>query len=61
VYEALLPDSFFRIHKSHIVNLHQVSEVLHGDEQAVVLKNGSSLPVARERKRDLIAALEALG
>ncbi len=58
VYEVLLPNYFFRIHKSYIVNMREVSEILHGDEQSVVLKNGVELPVARERKKDLITSLQ---
>ncbi len=60
VYEVLLPKYFYRTHKSYIVNMKEVSELLHGDEQSVVLKNGTSLPVARERKQDLLASLQNL-
>ncbi len=56
-YENILSDNFFRIHKSYIVNLAEVSEILHGDDQAVTLKDGNSLPVSRERKKELLKFL----
>lgn len=60
IYEVLLDQSFFRIHKSFIVNLKEVAEILHGDEQVVVLKNGSRIPVSRERKKELIDRISEL-
>lgn len=59
-YEDLLSEHFFRIHKSYIVNLTEISEILHGDDQSVVLKNGKTLPVSRERKKILLQELQKL-
>jgi len=60
VYEALLPSYFFRTHRSHIINLKETTEILHGDEQVAILKSGARIPIARDRKRDLLDALNAL-
>jgi two-component system LytT family response regulator len=60
VYEALLPSFFNRIHRSYLINLKEAKEILHGDEQAVILKSGKSLPISRERKKDLIEAIKSL-
>jgi two-component system LytT family response regulator len=60
VYEALLPGFFNRTHRSYIVNLKEAREILHGDDQSVVLKSGKSIPVSRERKKDLIDAIKNL-
>ncbi len=60
VYETLLPDRFFRLHRSFIVNLHSVTEVLHGDDRQVVLKSGHKLPIARERRGDLVRKIKAM-
>ncbi len=60
IYEVLLDESFFRVHKSYIVNLKEVAEILHGDDQLVVLKNGEKIPVSRERKKDLIDKISEL-
>lgn len=57
-YEELLsPAKFFRVHKSHIINLDQVTEYLHEDGHQVILKNGKRVPVARLRLRKFINRL----
>ncbi|HKK38691.1 MAG TPA: response regulator [Cryomorphaceae bacterium] len=60
VYEALLPTFFNRVHRSFMINLREAREILHGDDQAVILKSGKSIPVSRERKKDLIEAIKRL-
>ena len=60
VYEALLPDFFNRVHRSFMINLKEAREILHGNDQVVVLKSGKSIPVSRERKKDLIEAIKNL-
>ncbi len=61
VYEALVPKHFFRSHRSYMINLRKVSEILHGNDQSVVLKSGKSLPISRDKKKDLISAITKLG
>lgn len=60
VYEAMLPDRFFRLHRSFMVNLHCVTELLHGDDRQVILKSGKKLPIARERRGDLIQKIKVM-
>lgn len=60
VYETLLPDRFFRLHRSFMVNLHCVTELLHGDDRQVVLKSGHKLPIARERRADLTRKIKTM-
>ncbi len=61
VYESILnPDRFFRIHKSHIINMDCLSEYLHDEGNYVVLKDGSKLNVARNRVPDFIKKLKEL-
>lgn len=57
LYEAMLPENFYRVHRSYMINMDESSEILHGDEQVVVLKSGSKIPIARERKKGLIEAI----
>jgi len=58
VYEKRLsPDSFVRIHRSHIVNLHFVREYVRGRGGYVRLKNGSHLDVSARKKNTLLQAL----
>ncbi len=50
IYESILNSSkFYRIHKSYIVNLNELSEYLNEDGHTVILKSGKHLPVARNR------------
>jgi len=52
-YEDILEDhGFFRIHKSHIVNLSFIESF--DKEGYVILKDNTTLPVARRKKNDLI-------
>lgn len=48
--EARLPDSFFRCHKSFLINLEQITALSPGG--ATVL-GGTSVPVSRRRQRSL--------
>jgi two-component system, LytTR family, response regulator len=54
-YETQLPDYFFRIHKSHLVNLHHFSKILPFDR--LELLNGSVLEVSRRRRTELLQKL----
>jgi two-component system, LytTR family, response regulator len=50
VYENVLRDHhFFRIHKSHIVNLLYVKEFVNDDGHYVIMKDGTRLAVSRLR------------
>lgn len=50
VYEDLLdPNQFFRIHKSHIVNVLFVKEFLNDEGHYVIMKNNARLAVSRLR------------
>lgn len=57
-FEQLLPaKQFFRIHKANIINLGYVSKYLKGDGGEVVMAEGSSLEVSRQKKAELLALL----
>ncbi len=53
--EQVLPDRFFRIHRSYIVNLDHIGSYLHtgASRYRMVLKDGTVLPVSRFRYRAL--------
>lgn len=60
VYEELLSDhGFVRIYVSHLINLEHVKLVRQGRGGEVELTDGSVLPIARNRRKDLISKLEA--
>lgn len=60
-FEDLLPDQlFFRIHKSHLINIKRVRKYLKTDGHYVEMEDGSILEVARRRKDDLLHLINAL-
>jgi two-component system LytT family response regulator len=60
-YEELLaPHNFFRIHQSHLINLHFVEYFHPGLEEYVILTNGEQIEVSRRRKAEFLQALAAL-
>lgn len=50
-YEKLLPQFFFRVHKSHLVNSNFVVKFNGGDNSFVLLKDNSEIAVSRRRKQ----------
>lgn len=61
IYEGILsPTRFYRIHKSHIINLACLKEYLNEDGHFAVLKNGKLLPVARNRISAFVKTLKSL-
>ena len=61
IYEGILnPSIFYRIHKSHIIDLDFLKEYLNEDGHFAVLKNGKLLPVARNRVSTFVKTLKTL-
>lgn len=58
-YENLLnPLKFFRVHKSHIINLDLLTEYVNEDGHFAVLKNNLRIPVARNRVTEFVKMLK---
>lgn len=58
-YEEILDDKkFSRVHKSHIINLQELSEYLNEDGHFAVLKGGIRIPVARNRVTEFVKMLK---
>lgn len=58
VVQSLLPDDiFYRIHKSHIVNLNYIKTYSRAEGFHVMLENGVKLDVATRRNEDFLKAL----
>lgn len=61
IYEGILnPSIFYRVHKSHIINLDYLKEYLNEDGHFAVLKNGKLLSVARNRVSTFVKTLKSL-
>ncbi len=56
--ELLETQGFFRLHRSHLVNLNCISEYFRGEGGYVSLKDGSSIPVARRKKAAFLERIQ---
>jgi two-component system, LytTR family, response regulator len=50
----LLKHNFYRVHKSHIINLHEVTKYARGEGGYVVMSNDKIVLVSRIRKDDFL-------
>lgn len=55
--DALAGQNFFRIHKTHLVNLGHIKKFIKADGGYVLLSDGTSLEVARRKKDELLLLL----
>ncbi|MEO6286506.1 MAG: LytTR family DNA-binding domain-containing protein [Dyadobacter sp.] len=58
--EILTPCDFFRVHQSHLINLHYVEYFHPGLEEYVILTNGEQIEVSRRRKAEFLQKLASL-
>ena len=57
-YEDLLPDAvFYRVHHSHIINLHKIQKYHKGRGGFVTMEDGSSIEVASRRREEFLQRL----
>ncbi|MBE2280801.1 MAG: response regulator transcription factor [Ignavibacteriaceae bacterium] len=58
-FEDQLPDSrFFRVHKSHLVNLKFVKEFSHIDGGFIILTNGEKIEVSRRKSAEFLSEIK---
>jgi two-component system, LytTR family, response regulator len=55
--ELLPPETFVRIHHSHIINKFFIEKYIRGDGGQVVMKNGTTLDVSKRKKSDFFQAV----
>lgn len=54
-YEDLLAEQdFFRVHKSHLINLNHIHKVLKADGGIVVMSDSSQVPISKVKKNDFL-------
>ncbi|MDG5491217.1 LytTR family DNA-binding domain-containing protein [Psychroserpens sp. SPM9] len=51
--------SFFRVHNSYLVNINFIKEFVKNEGLYLVLQNGSSIPVSRSKKAELLQLLNS--
>jgi len=59
-FEPLLNDGFYRLHKSHIVNLRHVKKVLRNDGYFAEMLDGSKVEIARRHKNEFLRVLQEM-
>jgi len=60
-YEEMLSnESFFRLHRSHLINLEHVKKYVKGDGGYVVMSDDSNAEISRRKKNEFIQQLAAL-
>ncbi|MDX1904626.1 MAG: LytTR family DNA-binding domain-containing protein [Thermonemataceae bacterium] len=57
--ENILPkEQFFRVHKSHLVNINYVKKFVKTDGGMLVMENNTELEISRRKKNEFLAFLE---
>ncbi len=60
-FEELLNEhAFFRVHRSHLINLNCIEKYYRGDGGYVTMVDGSSIDVARRKKDDFLESLSRI-
>ncbi len=54
VEELIDSEKFLRVHHSYVINMDHLKEYIKTEGQYLVLKDGSSIPVSRSKKPDLL-------
>jgi len=58
-YDSMLIDtSFFRVHKSFLINLHHVKEYQRGEGGVVIMSDGAELEVSRRKKEQFMLKIK---
>jgi two-component system LytT family response regulator len=58
--EWLADKGFFRVHSSFLINLSFMEKYVKGDGGEIIMSDGHSVPVAREKKQDFLLRIERL-
>jgi len=60
-YEKMLtPINFYRVHKSHVVNLNYISKFVKGDGGYLIMNDGKMIEVSRRRRSSFMEQLRKL-
>lgn len=52
VEENIKGEPFFRVHQSHLINTNQIVKAVKGENAYVVMKDGTTISISRNRKDD---------
>ena len=54
------PNIFYRLNRSHIVNIREISKIERGINYVCVMSNGFKLPLPRDRYKNLLSQIEKM-
>lgn len=58
-FEELLPSKlFYRVHRSHLINVDCIKEFVKGDGGYLIMEDASSIPVSRRKRNAFLAQFE---
>lgn len=57
--DMLVPYHFFRVHNSHLINLHCIRKYIRGEGGQVIMQNGDVIDVARRKKEEFLKIIAA--
>ena len=60
VIQELLDQRFFRVHQSHLINIHFLKKYDKSDGGAAILNDGSSIPISRLKKAEFAKFISAI-
>lgn len=60
VEESLRGTDFYRIHQSHLVNMSHISKVVKGEGGYVVMKDGTTLSISRNKKEAFLESFRKI-
>ncbi len=58
--ELLVPVNFYRVHKSHIINLNFIRKFVKGDGGYIIMEDGAKITVSRRRRSAFLEKLKEL-
>ncbi len=59
--ESFSENKFLRPHQSHIVNIEYIASYIRSDGGYLVMKDGSTVPVSKRKREEILQKLESLG
>ena len=58
--QLLIENNFFRVHRSHLINLDKIEKYYKGNGGYVLLSDGSSIDVSRRKKEAFLECLNRI-
>lgn len=58
--ELLTPYNFLRVHQSHLINLDEIKSFIKNDGGYLVMNDGSSVSISRQRKNEVMEVLKGI-